>query len=130
VIALQLVYTFIIVESALSLGPINGVIAADLELTGPQVGLLTGVCVLALGYANMIIIPLSNIFGRRFAALLCSVLNVGSAAWEASAGSYHSLLGARVLNGIATATSETVMVQVVADLFFVHERGAFMGIYL
>jgi hypothetical protein len=29
-----------------------------------------------------------------------------------------------------TATSESIMVQMIADLFFLHERGLWMGLYL
>ena len=50
--------------------------------------------------------------------------------WEALATSCSSLIAARVLNGVATATSESLMVQVVADAFFLHERGLWMRVYL
>ncbi|OQD86277.1 hypothetical protein PENANT_c008G01341 [Penicillium antarcticum] len=40
------------------------------------------------------------------------------------------MLAARVVNGIATATSETLLVQVVADMLFLHERGLWTGVYL
>lgn len=46
------------------------------------------------------------------------------------ATSHRSLLAARAVNGLVCATSETIPVQVVADLFFLHERGGWMGVYL
>lgn len=55
---------------------------------------------------------------------------MGSCVWQAVAKSYPSLLAARAVNGVATATSETLLVQVVADLFFVDEHGLWMGVYL
>ncbi|KGO45041.1 Major facilitator superfamily domain, general substrate transporter [Penicillium expansum] len=39
------------------------------------------------------------------------------------------MLAARVVNGIATATSETLLVQVIADMLFLHERGLWTGVY-
>jgi hypothetical protein len=39
-------------------------------------------------------------------------------------------MGARVLNGFATATTEALMMQVVTDMFFLHERGVWTGVYL
>jgi MFS family permease len=126
----QFIYTFITVESALSMAPMFPLLAAEFKLNDQQVSLLTGVCVLGLGYANFVIVPCSNIFGRRFTSILFGALVIGSSIWEASAKSYTSLLAARVINGAATATNESLMVQVIADVFFLHERGLWMGVYL
>ena len=90
----------------------------------------TGVCVLTLGYANFILIPLARLFGRRPVALACSALFLGSNVWQALATSYSALMGGRALIGIAAATSESLMPVVIADLLFLHERGTWMGIYL
>ena len=68
-------------------------------------------CVIALGYSNFIIVPCSNIFGRRFTCIIFGVLTIGTSIWEALATSYPSLIGARVLNGVATATNESLMVK-------------------
>jgi MFS family permease len=99
-------------------------------LSQTHLNLITGSCVLALGYANFIIVPISNIFGRRFTCIAMAMLGAGSCIWEARAESYSVLIGARIVNGIATATSETLMVQVICDMFFLHERGVWMGVYL
>lgn len=108
----------------------NGLAAKEWpEQSETAIGLLTGACVLSLGYANFIIVPCSNIFGRRITALAMSVLTIGFAIWEALAKSYNSFLAARIMTGIPTAINETMMVQVIADLFFVHERGRWMGVY-
>ncbi|KAK5149521.1 hypothetical protein LTR04_007027 [Oleoguttula sp. CCFEE 6159] len=91
--------------------------------------LLTGVTVITLGYANFIIVPLSNIFGRRPISIIFAVLIVLTCIWEALATSHSSLLAARALNGVVCATSESIMVQVIADVFFLHERGLWTGVY-
>ena len=112
------------------MAPMFPLLGAEFGLSQTQLNLLTGVCVLSLGYANFFIVPLSNILGRRFASISLGLLCVGTCIWEALAKSYGSLLAARILNGFATATSETLMVQVIADIFFLHERGIWMGVYL
>lgn len=99
------------------------------HLDETQLSLLTGACVLALGYANFIIVPFSNIFGRRMTSLILALLVLLTEVWEALATSYNSFLAARVLNGLTTATAESLMVQVISDIFFLHERGLWMGIY-
>jgi MFS family permease len=90
----------------------------------------TGSSILVLGYANFILVPLSNIFGRRSVTLVCSLICVIANAWQAFAGSYNSFLGARILVGFGAAINETIMTVVIADIVFLHERGAWVGLYL
>lgn len=86
--------------------------------------------VLALGYTNLLIIPCANVFGRRTTLLVCAFIVFGSNIWQATATSYRSFFGARVLNGIGVAANESVMTMVITDMFFLHERGTFVGLYL
>ncbi|KAJ5863482.1 hypothetical protein N7455_007550 [Penicillium solitum] len=111
------------------MGPMFPMFAAEFHLNDTQLSLLTGACVLALGFANFIIVPCSNTFGRRLTSLLFCLIGISSCIWQARATSYTSILAARVINGIATATSETLLVQVVADMLFLHERGLWTGVY-
>ncbi|KAF5016142.1 hypothetical protein F66182_12277, partial [Fusarium sp. NRRL 66182] len=128
-IGVQIIYTWVTVASALSMAPMFPLLQEEWNLSQTQLNLITGACVLALGYANFIIVPISNIFGRRFTCIIMAMLGAGTCIWEARAGSYSVLIGARIVNGIATATSETLMVQVICDVFFLHERGVWMGVY-
>lgn len=112
------------------MGPMFPYFAEEFKLDDVQQSLLTGACVLGLGYANLIIVPISNILGRRQACLIFCILGIGTCIWQALSRSYAVLIGGRVINGIATATSESIMMQVVADMFFLHERGVWTGIYL
>lgn len=130
VITTQFLFLFVAVESALSMGPMFPLFATEFHLNETQLSLLSGSCVLALGYSNIIIVPCSNIFGRRLTSLIFCTLGIASCIWQALASSYTNLLAARVVNGVATATSETLLVQVIADMLFLHERGLWMGVYL
>lgn len=112
------------------MGPRFPLFAKEFSLGETEQSLLTGVCVLALGFSNFIIVPCSNILGRRITSLVLCLLGAGTCIWQALASTYSSLLAARVVNGAATATSETLLVQVVSDMFFLHERGLWTGVYL
>lgn len=85
---------------------------------------------ITLGYANLIIIPFSNIFGRRLTSLICAIVCVLSNIWQAVATSYSSFLAARVVSGLGAAANESIMAVVVADVIFLHQRGSWMGLYL
>lgn len=104
-------------------------LGAEFHLDQQQLSLLVGLNIITLGFANLFIVPLSNIFGRRPMSILFGILIVLTNIWQALATSHSSLLAARACNGIAAATSETIMVQVIADIFFLHERGFWMGTY-
>jgi MFS family permease len=86
--------------------------------------------VITLGYFNFIIIPCSEMFGRRITLLVCALLNLIACVWSATATSYGSFLGARILTGTGAAANESIMNVVVADMYFLHERGRFIGSYL
>lgn len=105
-------------------------LAKEFHLDQTQLNLLTGVVVITNGYSNFIIIPFSNIFGRRAALLFFGLLMAGSTVWTAAADSHSSLLAARSVFGVAGGLSESIMVQIAIDMFFLHERGFWMGVYL
>jgi MFS family permease len=90
----------------------------------------TGAAVISLGYANFIIIPCADIFGRRIVSIVCALICLGANIWQASAQSYNSFLGARVFAGLGAAANESIMTVVVADIFFLHQRGKYVGLYL
>ncbi|KAF2485683.1 major facilitator superfamily domain-containing protein [Neohortaea acidophila] len=125
----QLLYVWVLVCSALSIAPLFPLLGAYFHIGDQQLSLLTGVNVITLGFANILIVPLSNIFGRRPISIVFGFLVVLTNIWQALATSHTSFLAFRACNGLVAATSETIMVQVIADMFFLHERGTWMGLY-
>ncbi|KAF2726042.1 MFS general substrate transporter [Polychaeton citri CBS 116435] len=125
----QLLYVWVLVCSALSLAPLFPFLGQEFHLDQQQLSLLTGLNVITLGFANIFIVPLSNIFGRRPVSILFGFLVILTNVWQALATTHKSFLAARACNGIVAATSETIMVQIIADMFFLHERGFWMAAY-
>jgi len=68
--------------------------------------------------------------GKRPAFLIASALFFGAVIWGAKATTFHSLLGARIIQAFAASASEGLAAAVNADLFFLHERGKWMGYYI
>lgn len=85
---------------------------------------------MALGYANFIIVPCANIFGRRPTILVCGLICLAANIWQAKVTSYSSFIGARVISGLGAAANESIMPMVIADVMFLHQRGLWMGLYL
>jgi MFS family permease len=130
VMASQCLFTLISVTGALSIAPMFPLLGQEFHLTNNEISMLTGITVITLGFANFTVVPLSNIFGRRAVSLVFSVLIMLTCIWQALATSYRSLLAARAMNGLVSATSESIPVQMIADVFFLHERGMWTGVYL
>jgi len=147
VIINQAIFVFISVLTPLSIAPLTPIFIQEFHKTLPQVNMvnqpllpfpsyflltyqLFGAAAIALGYANFIIVPFSNLFGRRPTILLCGLICILANIWQARVTSYPSFIGARVISGLGAAANESIMPMVVADVMFLHQRGLWMGLYL
>ncbi|CBX91514.1 similar to MFS transporter [Plenodomus lingam JN3] len=101
--------------------------AFDTDLAGAVQ--FTGVCILVLGFSNFIWAPISTSFGRRPVYLASQLINIGTSIWRAKSNTYGSFMGACIVNGIGAGPSETIMPEVIADIFFLHDRGKWNTLY-
>ncbi|EXJ95080.1 hypothetical protein A1O1_00198 [Capronia coronata CBS 617.96] len=89
----------------------------------------TGIAILVLGFSNFIWVPLSTSFGRRPVFIFSLLVCLGSAIWRARAQTYGSFMGACVLNGIGAGPAESLQPAVIADIYFLHDRGKWNTLY-
>ncbi|CAK7216214.1 hypothetical protein SEUCBS140593_002800 [Sporothrix eucalyptigena] len=129
VVALQMTFLLTSVISALSVSPLTPVFQAQFDKNAEAIALLTGVLVIVTGYTNLVLVPLAEVYGRRFVLIASSLTCVGGSLWQGAANSYGSFMGARVLIAVGMSVGESLMPMVISDVFFLHERGRFMGIY-
>lgn len=125
----QFVFVFISILTPLAIAPLTGLFMVEFDKTLPQVDLLFGVSAITLGYANFFIVPAANVFGRRPIIIICGVICTLANVWQALVTSFPSFLAARVVSGLGAAANESIMPMVIADLFFVHQRGRSMTLY-
>ncbi|KAK3997532.1 major facilitator superfamily domain-containing protein [Cladorrhinum sp. PSN332] len=85
--------------------------------------------ILLMGLGNVWLVPLANIFGRRPIILLSTLILFISTACGATTANFYGILVVRMFQGFASSASETVVPAVVGEMFFVHERGAWMAFY-
>ncbi|EXJ80945.1 hypothetical protein A1O3_07233 [Capronia epimyces CBS 606.96] len=116
------------------IGPILSSVALiliqDFGISFTQVSLLTGYSLCATGAAGIFISALARKYGKRPCLLFSATCAFAGTLWGGAANSYGSLLGARVIQGLGVAMFESVMFSVVGDLYYVHERGSRMAIYV
>ncbi|KAL1844563.1 hypothetical protein VTK73DRAFT_2298 [Phialemonium thermophilum] len=81
------------------------------------------------GVGPLLIIPLANTYGRRpiylGGNLIAAVTNIAAGYCSNWAG----LLATRVFNGIGAGSTVAIGAATICDLYFLHERGFFLGIY-
>ncbi|KAK4936593.1 hypothetical protein LTR10_022580 [Elasticomyces elasticus] len=111
-----------------SISPIFNTIVTNFNITATQGSYLLTLNLLLLGLGNPFWIPLSEKIGKRPVLIACSGLFFVSTIWAAVAKSYGSLLGARLVQGFAASASEGLGPVIVADVYFLHERGLYIGI--
>ncbi|OQV05082.1 hypothetical protein CLAIMM_09875 [Cladophialophora immunda] len=118
----------------LLIGPILSsmalILIQDLGISFTQVSLLTGYSLCATGAVGIFISSLARKYGKRPCLLFSTTCALAGTLWGGAANSYGSLLGARVVQGLGVAMFESVMFSVVGDLYYVHERGSRMSIYV
>lgn len=74
--------------------------------------------------------PTALWIGRRPVFLIVSFVSFAAVLWCALANSFKTLVGARIVAAFVCAAGEALTAGICADLFFLHERGWWMGIYM
>ncbi|ORY11686.1 major facilitator superfamily domain-containing protein [Clohesyomyces aquaticus] len=84
---------------------------------------------LAFGFGSLILVPLYLKIGRRPVMLGSMVLFAAGLIGASQATSFSGLMAARVIHGFGSGVCEALPVQLVNDIFFLHERGKRLGYY-
>lgn len=103
-------------------------LAIEFKTDFTAIALLTGYSLCATGAAGIFVSAAARKYGKRPVTLLSVALAFAGTLWGGAAQSYNSLLGARIVQGLAVAAFESVMYSVIGDLYYVHERGARMAV--
>ncbi|KAL4879651.1 major facilitator superfamily domain-containing protein [Aspergillus karnatakaensis] len=84
---------------------------------------------LAFGFGSLILVPMYLKFGRRFVTLFSMAMFVAGLIGASRATSFSGLMIARVFHGFGSGVCESLPVQLVNDIFYLHERGKRIGYY-
>lgn len=124
-----LIATFAQGFGPLALAPMFGDLIEVYDSTLADVIQFTGVCILVLGFSNLFWVPVASTLGRRFAIITSTLICLGSSIWRARAQTYGSFMGACAVNGFGAGPAETLAPTVIADIFFLHDRGKLNTLY-
>ncbi|KAH8807795.1 major facilitator superfamily domain-containing protein [Xylogone sp. PMI_703] len=105
-------------------------ISHDTGITLGQLVNGTGFLFLMAGWSNVIWQPLALTFGRRPVYLLSLIGCVAISEWTAWVDSYSPWAAARCLYGLMVGPVEVLPEICIPDIFFAHERGAYIAWYM
>ncbi|RDW84249.1 hypothetical protein BP6252_01839 [Coleophoma cylindrospora] len=84
---------------------------------------------LFIGVGNYIILPMSLAFGRRPVFILSVVILLAATIGSAVQTSYKAHLATRIIQGLATGATESLLPLMLTDITFLHERSMIFGFY-
>ncbi|PVI00790.1 MFS general substrate transporter [Periconia macrospinosa] len=105
-------------------------ITADTGISTTNLVQGTGVMFLFFGWACLIWQPIALTYGRRGVYLITMFLTVPMMLWTAYSSSAGEWFAHRILIGIIVSPIESLCEVTVFDLYFAHNRGTYMGIYV
>ncbi|KAJ6460438.1 MFS general substrate transporter [Mycena vulgaris] len=119
------------------LGPLNHAtinpayvpLAAHFHKTTVEASYQTVIVIAFAGIGSFLWVPLANTYGRRPVLLFTTLLAAASSFGSGKAQTWSQVIGTRVLNGLGTSSFFTIGAGMVADCFFLHERGRAMGVF-
>jgi MFS family permease len=79
------------------------------------------------GTGNFFWTPFTNKFGRRPVYIASYTIYLATAIWLIFEHSYAGFLAGRIIMGFGAGAAETIAPVSIADVFFLHERGAIMA---
>jgi hypothetical protein len=89
----------------------------------PAVAQLGGYQLLVVGATGPFVCAISRKFGKRPVFLFSGTMGIIGTIIGGCANDYHMLLVGRIVQGFATSAFESIVVTVIGDMYFVHERG-------
>lgn len=105
-------------------------ITADTGISTANLVQGTGLMFLFFGWACLLWQPIALTYGRRGVYLITMFLTVPVMVWTAYSETSGQWIAHRVLIGIIVSPIESLAEVTVYDLFFAHNRGTFMGLYV
>lgn len=130
-LAISMVYIYVLgigIATAVQYSVLTQIAEAQ-NLTVGQLNLGTGLMFLFLGWGCLLWQPIAMTYGRRGVYIVSTVLSIIPMVWAPHSTGAGQWYAHRILLGLLAAPVESLPEVSVPDLFFAHERGAYMGLY-
>ncbi|KLU87937.1 hypothetical protein MAPG_06927 [Magnaporthiopsis poae ATCC 64411] len=122
-------YSFLSNTALLGPSVYIGIYSAEFNVSPNEASGLISYANLAFGFGSLLFVPMYHKFGRRPVMLASLVIYCGGLIGCAQATSFSTLMASRVIHAFGSSVCEALPVQLVNDIFFLHERGKRLGYY-
>ncbi|KAI8956718.1 MFS general substrate transporter [Daldinia sp. FL1419] len=122
-------YSFLGNAALLGPGPYLTLWSELFNITTAEASTLISYPNLAYGFSSYILVPLYLKFGRRPVMLGSLLAFIAGVAGCSRANDFGGLMVPRIIHCFGAGICEALPVQLVADIFFLHERGKHIGYY-
>ncbi|KAN0119358.1 MFS general substrate transporter [Hyaloscypha variabilis] len=102
----------------------------DLGISYNAMNTGAGVLFIGIGYFTLLISPAAWLYGRRITFLICMVLGVIGAIWFAKVETTEDSIWNQLFVGASEACAEANVQLSLSEVFFLHQRGAVLGMYV
>jgi MFS family permease len=103
---------------------------ADLGISYNTMNTGAGVLFIGIGYFTLLISPAAWLYGRRITYLICITLGLVGAVWMARVQGAEDTIWNQLFVGASESCAEANVQLSLSDLFFEHQRGTVLGIYV
>ncbi|KAI0975496.1 putative MFS transporter [Xylaria arbuscula] len=122
-------YSFLGNSALLGVGPYITLWSEVFDVSQADASSLISYPNLAYGLTSWILVPLYLRFGRRPVMLGSMIAFIAGLAGCSRATSFGGLMAGRIIHCLGAGICEALPVQLVNDIFFLHERGIQLGYY-
>lgn len=89
-----------------------------------------GVLFLFIGWSCIFFAPASSLYGRRITYIICMIAGMLGSVWFALSNKTADTIWSQAFVGMAEACAEAQVQQSLADIFFQHQLGSVLTIYI
>ncbi|KAB5539227.1 major facilitator superfamily domain-containing protein [Coniochaeta sp. 2T2.1] len=129
ILAICALYSFFGCSALLGPAVYIGIFAEQFNVSPNTAAGLVNYPNLAYGFGSLILVPMYQKFGRRPVMLGSLVLYAAGLIGASQCTTFGALMGARIVHTFGSGVCEAIPVQLVNDVFFLHERGKKIGWY-
>ncbi|KAI0016269.1 major facilitator superfamily domain-containing protein [Xylariomycetidae sp. FL0641] len=122
-------YSFLANAALIGPSPYIELWAEEFGVSQTAASMLVSYPNLAFGFGSLIFVPLYLKIGRRPVLLGSLLLFCAGLIGASRCTTYGGLMAARIIHGFGSCVCEALPVQLVNDIFFLHERGERIGYY-
>ena len=102
----------------------------DLNISYNAMNTAAGVLFIGIGYWTLLMSPATWLYGRRITYLVCLTLGFIGAIWLARVKTTNDSVLNQLFVGASEACAEANVQLSLSDLFFQHQRGSVIGVYV